>query len=103
MLLTIGLGLRLESVHWKDIPFLLPVVIIKLFVLSSLLIGIGFALDLPKDILFGLALEGGMSSIVIAIVISERYHLDTAKYIEIITLTLILSLLTLPLWQWIFT
>lgn len=49
----------------------------------------------------GLALEAGMSSILIAIVLVERYHLDIKKFIEIVTLTLLLSLGTLPLWQWL--
>ncbi|MBD3767341.1 MAG: hypothetical protein IE928_05220 [Gammaproteobacteria bacterium] len=42
-----------------------------------------------------------MSSILIAIVLVERYHLDIKKFIEIVTLTLLLSLGTLPLWQWL--
>jgi predicted permease len=101
MLLTIGLGLNLKSLKLKDIPFLMPVIAIKLFMLPLSIIAIGYYLHLSNDVLLGLALEGGMSSIVIAIVISERYHLNTGKYIEIITFTLLLSLLSLPLWQWL--
>lgn len=101
MLLTIGLGLRLESLHLKDLPFLAPVLIIKLLILPAIVVLIATSLGLEEQILLGLALEAGMSSIVIAIVVCERYHLDTGKYIEVVTLTLLLSLGTLPLWKWI--
>lgn len=101
MLLTIGLGLRLESLRLKNLPFLAPVLIIKLLILPAIVVLIATSLGLEEQILLGLALEAGMSSIVIAIVVCERYHLDTGKYIEVVTLTLLLSLGTLPLWKWL--
>jgi predicted permease len=103
MLISIGLGLRLESIHIKDIPFLAPVLIIKLLILPIIIIIIAKSFNLSPDIITGLALEAGMSSIVIAIVVCDRYHLDTNKYIEVVTITLLLSLGSLPLWKWLLT
>lgn len=101
MLISIGLGLKPESIHRKDVPFLLPVVAIKLLIAPILIIMIAKEFGLPIDIITGLALEAGMSSILIAIVVCERYHLDTDKFIEVVTLTLFFSLLTLPGWKWL--
>lgn len=101
MLITIGLGLKPESIHIKDLPILAPVVIIKLLIAPLIIIGIAHLFKLDANIIMGLALEAGMSSILIAIVIVERYHLDANKFIEIVTITLLLSLGSLPLWQWL--
>jgi predicted permease len=103
MLISIGLGLRLESLHPKDFPFLAPVVIIKLMIAPIIIITIAQYLQLTEEIIIGLALEAGMSSIIIAIVVCDRYHLDSNKYIEVVTLTLLLSLGSLPLWKWLLT
>jgi len=101
MLLSIGLGLRLESIRFKDLPFLAPVVIAKLFLLPATMIVVAHGLGLSDEIILGLTLEAAMSSIVIAIIVSDRYHLDSHKFIEIVTITLLLSLFTLPLWKWL--
>lgn len=101
MLISIGLGLKPESIHWKDIPFLTPVLVIKLMIEPFIIIFVARSLQLTEQQVMGLALEAGMSSILIAIVLVERYHLDVKKFIEIVTLTLLLSLGSLPLWQWL--
>ncbi len=101
MLISIGLGLRPESIRWKDIPFLTPVITIKLIIAPLVIIYVARAFKLNEQQIMGLALEAGMSSILIAIVLVERYHLNINKFIEIVTLTLLLSLGTLPLWQWL--
>lgn len=101
MLISIGLGLKPESIHWKDIPFLTPVLVIKLMIAPLIIIFVARSLQLTEQQVMGLALEAGMSSILIAIVLVERYHLDVKKFIEIVTLTLLLSLGSLPLWQWL--
>jgi predicted permease len=72
-------------------------------ILPIIIIIIAKSFNLSPDIITGLALEAGMSSIVIAIVVCDRYHLDTNKYIEVVTITLLLSLGSLPLWKWLLT
>lgn len=103
MLISIGMGLRLDSIRAKDIPFLTPVILIKLMLAPLIIIMIAQQFNLSTDIITGLALEAGMSSIIIAIVVCDRYHLDSNKFIEIVTLTLLLSLGSLPLWKWLLT
>ena len=101
MLISIGLGLKPESIERKDIPLLAPVIFFKLMITPLIIIAIAKAFNLSESVITGLALEAAMSSILIAIVVVERYHLDVKKFIEIVTLTLLLSLGTLPLWQWL--
>jgi len=101
MLISIGLGLKPESIHWQDLPFLTPIILIKLMIAPLIMIFIARSFGLNEHQVMGLALEAGMSSILIAIVLVERYHLDVNKFIEIVTITLLLSLGTLPLWQWL--
>lgn len=102
MLISIGLGLKPESIRWKDVPFLSPVLVIKLIIAPLIIIFVARSFGLNEQQVIGLALEAGMSSMLIAIVLVERYHLDVRKFIEIVTLTLLLSLGSLPLWQWLF-
>jgi hypothetical protein len=101
MLISIGLGLRLESLRFKDLPLLTPIILIKLMIAPLIIIIVARQFNLSEDIVVGLALEAGMSSIIIAIVVCDRYHLDTNKFIEVVTLTLLLSLGSLPLWKWL--
>jgi predicted permease len=101
MLISIGLGLRLESLRVKDLPLLTPIILIKLMIAPLIIIIVARQFNLSEDIIVGLALEAGMSSIIIAIVVCDRYHLDTNKFIEVVTLTLLLSLGSLPLWKWL--
>jgi hypothetical protein len=101
MLISIGLGLKLESLRLKDLPLLTPIILIKLMIAPLIIIIVARQFNLSEDIVVGLALEAGMSSIIIAIVVCDRYHLDTNKFIEVVTLTLLLSLGSLPLWKWL--
>ncbi len=57
------------------------------------------SLQLNKQQVMGFTLKADISSILIAILLVERYHLNVKKFIEIVTLTLLLSLGNLPLWQ----
>jgi hypothetical protein len=101
MLISIGLGLKLESLKFKDFPFLTPIILIKLMIAPLVIIMIAKQFNLSEDIVVALAIEAGMSSIIIAIVVCDRYHLDSNKFIEVVTLTLLLSLGTLPMWKWL--
>ncbi len=57
------------------------------------------SLQLNKQQVMGFTLKADISNIIIAILLVERYHLNVKKFIEIVTLTLLLSLGNLPLWQ----
>lgn len=101
MLISIGLGLKPQSIHRQDLPILMPVITIKLLIAPFIIILLARLFMLDETIVLGLTLEAAMSTMLIAIVFVERYHLDSRKFVEIVTLTLLLSLGTLPLWQWL--
>lgn len=101
MLISIGLGLKPQSIHKQDLPILAPVIAIKLLIAPLIIILLARTFMLNEEIVLGLTLEAAMSTMLIAIVFVERYHLDSKKFVEIVTLTLLFSLGTLPLWQWL--
>jgi predicted permease len=48
-------------------------------------------------------MEAAMPSMVIGIVLCDRYGLDTGLYAAAVTLTTLLSLFTLPVWSGMLT
>lgn len=98
MLFSLGLALSWSTLHLRNIPFVLPVVIIKMALMP--LFSLWFAgwlwFDAPHKA--AAVLEMAMPSMVLGIVFCDRYHLDSALYAMIVTITTLLSLFTLPFW-----
>ena len=98
MLFSLGLAL-----HWGDSwrgkwSLLLPVALIQL-ILTPLLIwtgALGTALD--EQVVAAVVLEAAMPSMVLGIVLCDRYRLDSGLYAMAVSLTTVMSMLTLPLW-----
>jgi predicted permease len=98
MLFSIGLGLQWAGRWWARMPEALPVIAIRLVITPALAWWIAATTGLTGDVLAATVLEAAMPSMVLGIVLCDRYHLDTALYAIIVTLTTALSLITLPLW-----
>ncbi len=99
MLIALGLGLRLDVLRWNRLPLLLPVIVIQLF-LMPLVVGLtGFGVGLSGLTLSAVLLEAAMPSMLLGIVLCDRYGLDTSLFAAAVSLTTGLSLLTLPLWH----
>jgi hypothetical protein len=98
MLLVIGLSLVFTRELRNQWQPLVPVAVIQLLVmplliwLQTILLGIG------GDQRVALVLEAAMPSMVLGIVLCERYGLDTARYAQAVTVTTLISMVTLPLW-----
>ena len=98
MLLSVGMALRWQS-GWLDrIPLLLPVILIQLLLMPLIAWGACIGAGLPERLVAPAVIEAAMPTMVLGLVICDRFRLDTALYAQAITLTTILSLLTLPLW-----
>jgi len=68
-------------------------------VLMPLLVwGLALATGLDQRLLVPVVLEAAMPSMVLGMVICDRYGLDTTIYATAVTLSTALSMLTLPLW-----
>ena len=69
------------------------------FIAPLLVWGTALGVGLDGVILIGTVMEAAMPSMVIGIVLCDRYGLDTGLYAMAVTLTTLLSLVTLPLWS----
>jgi predicted permease len=102
MLIALGMGLRWDTLHWGQLLLLAPVALIQLLLLpfaALLLVGwVGLAPELQAAV----TLEAAMPTMVLGVVLCDRYKLDAGLYAAAVFLTTILSLLTLPLWfEWL--
>jgi len=98
MLFSLGLSLEWERSRWRLIPGLVPVVLLRLLVVPFLvMIMTGFT-GLTGDLRTAVVMEAAMPSMVLGIVICDRFNLDVSLYAAAVTVTTALSLITLPMW-----
>ncbi len=98
MLIALGMSLRWDTLHWRNLPALLPVLALQLFITPWLVWQAAFRLGLDGPVLTATVLEAAMPSMVLGIVLCDRFRLDTGRYAAAVTLTTLGSLATLPLW-----
>ncbi|MCF7821662.1 MAG: AEC family transporter [Mariprofundaceae bacterium] len=98
MLLSIGMALRWQSGWAERIPMLLPMVVIQLVFMPLVVWAACIGVGMPGNLLAPAIIEGAMPTMVLGLVICDRFKLDTSLYAEAVTVTTALSLLTLPLW-----
>jgi predicted permease len=75
-----------------------PVLLIQLVFMPLLVWGLALASGLDGRLLPPVVLEAAMPSMVLGMVICDRYGLDTPFYATAVTLSTALSMFTLPLW-----
>ena len=99
MLVSLGLALNWKAVTARNIPYVTPVIVIKMLLMP--VFGIVLASYLPMDGQYKAAavLDMAMPSMVLGIVFCDRYRLDSALYAMTVTVTTALSLITLPFWH----
>jgi len=98
MLVSVGMALRWRRTWWRKVPLLLPMLFIQLaFMPIVVLLAAGW-LALPERLVAPAVIEGAMPSMVLGLVICDRFRLDASLYAEAVTLSTVVSLLTLPLW-----
>jgi len=98
MLLSIGMALRWQSGWAARIPVLFPVLVIQLLAMPLIAWAAAIGVGLPDRLLAPAVIEGAMPSMVLGLVICDRFKLDAALYAEAVTLSTALSLFTLPIW-----
>lgn len=98
MLFALGLSLRWSS--WKSsyLVILPPVILIQLFAMPLIVAFAGIGLALPQPLLAGAIIEAAMPSMVLGLVICDRFKLNTELYALAVTITTALSMFTIPLW-----
>ena len=98
MLLSVGMALRWQSGWAARIPVLFPVIVIQLLLMPLIAWAACIGVGMPESLLAPAVVEGAMPTMVLGLVICDRFKLDVAIYAEAVTLTTALSMLTLPLW-----
>lgn len=102
MLIALGMGLRWDTLKSRQMLLLWPVLVIQLLAMPLLALGIATVGGLEPRLVAAITLEAAMPSMVLGVVLCDRYRLDPALYAGAVTLSTVLSLLTLPLWlQWL--
>jgi predicted permease len=102
MLFSLGLSLRWRSLHWRQLPALVPVIVIQLGLMPLTVWAVATLIGIEPPLLHAVVLEAALPSMVLGLVICDRYELDTGVYAAAVTLTTGLSLMTLPFWYRLF-
>jgi malate permease and related proteins len=98
MLFSLGLSLEWGRAHWGNLPAVIPVVLLRLFIVPAIIMLFAAGTGLTGEWKAAVVLESAMPSMVLGIVFCDRYNLDVGIYAAAVTITTVLSLLTLPMW-----
>ena len=99
MLFSLGLALSWKAIKIRNIPYVLPVVLIKILIMPLFAAIIANYLPMPGQFKAAAVMDMAMPSMVLGVVFCDRYKLDSALYAMTVTVTTLLSLITLPLWH----
>jgi len=100
MLFAAGMALPRGLKEWHNLPTVLPVAIIQLFVMPVIVWMVAANIGVSGETLRALVVEAALPSMALGIVLSDRFGLNTGIYAAALTLTTALSFLTLPLWYY---
>jgi len=98
MLFAIGLALKQGFAEMQHALSVVPIIIIQLVLMPALVYGTTLLLDLDGMNRTGTVLEAAMPSMVLGVVLCDRFKLNSGLYATAVTATTFLSLVTLPLW-----
>ena len=98
MIFSLGLALSWRAIRFRNLPYILPVVLIKLLLLPLIAMHTADLLQLQGKLRAAAVMDLAMPSMVMGIVLCDRYQLDSSLYATAVTVTTGLSLLTLPYW-----
>jgi len=98
MLFSTGLALRWASGVREKLVLVVPVLLIRLAVAPLAILALAGALGVTGALRTAVVLEAAMPSMVLGLVLCDRFGLDTSLYAEIVVLTTALAAVTLPLW-----
>lgn len=99
MLISIGLGLTWRKDWAARWPLILPVLVIRFAFTPLVVWGVAGLMGFEGERLGAVVLEAAMPSMVLGIVLCDRYGLDTGLYAATVTLSTALSLAVLPFWH----
>jgi predicted permease len=98
MLISLGMGLNLRSFQYRNLPWALIVIAIRLGAVPFMAVALASVLQFSGATKTALVLESSMPCMLFGVVYCDRYRLDTGFYALMVALTTALAVLTLPYW-----
>ncbi len=98
MLIALGMGLRWDTLRADRLLLITPVLLIQLLLLPAVAWVIVAWGGLSPDMQAAITLEAAMPTMVLGVVLCDRYGLDSGLYAATVFVSTLLSLITLPLW-----
>jgi predicted permease len=99
MLFSLGLALSWKAVTVRNIPYVIPVVLIKMALMPLFAMVLVGYLPITGGYRAAAVLDLSMPSMVLGIVFCDRYRLDSSLYAMAVTVTTAISLIALPYWH----
>lgn len=98
MLFSIGLSLQWSKAQWQSMPIVVPVIVLRFLVTPVVVWYFSSAIGLSGDLQSAVVIEAAMPSMVLGIVLCDRFKLDVSLYATAVTVTTALSVIVLPVW-----
>ena len=98
MLFSLGLALSWNSFRFKNLPYVIPVILVKLLLMPLCVIQMLPYLTMTDEYKVAAVIDMAMPSMVLGIIFCDRYKLDSSLYAMSVTITTLFSILTLPFW-----
>lgn len=98
MLFVIGLALKKGFQEWRHGVLILPIAVVQLLLMPLIVYFASTLMQSEARLTQAVVLEGAMPSMVLGIVLCDRYGLNSGLYAMAVTVTTLLSIISLPLW-----
>jgi hypothetical protein len=95
MIFAVGLALRFSAI--SRLPLLIITVVLKLGFAPALALALAAFLGLKDQVNSAVVVEASMPTMVLTMVIADRYDLDSELLAQSIAVSTILSFITIPL------
>lgn len=99
MLFSLGLALSWTAVTLRNIPYVFPVIAIKMALMPMFAMFLVGYLPITGEYRAAAVLDLSMPSMLLGIVFCDRYRLDSSLYAMAVTVTTVISLIALPFWH----
>jgi predicted permease len=99
MIISLGMALDWQALSWRNMPYMLPVLLIKMLIMPLVAWFLAKKLGLDTPHQGAAVLDLAMPSMLLGIVFCDRFRLDSPLYAMAVTVTTLSSLLALPFWH----
>lgn len=98
MIFSLGLALSWRAIRLRNLPFITPIVVLRLLLLPWAAMHVADLVQLDEPFKAAAVLDLAMPSMLLGVVLCDRYRLDSSLYATAVTITTALSLFSLPFW-----